>query len=533
MITQIKNFLTDNKTYLFYLGGTILVFVTTFILLNDSFMIGRDELWYTDYSLRFDDTAIEDDIRHIIDEDIHQIAFLPAYRLVQGTSVSIFGKTLFGLRALQLMGGILLILFVAWLFRLHKRRDYNLLFFVILLVTNYWAAGYLYDARPDWWVGILAVISTGFIIEFIKTKKKWCLHLAVFIASLTTAVYWNGLAVVGGIASVIFYLKMTKFIRWKDLLLSYLIQIFTVLLFLGIQIFIFIQEFIVLIQNNAVDTVRLANGSAFTGFLSSLIHFLHNSFFAEPSRWLFTFFVGTILYLSYILLKKGNLDTLHKHVLYIFIYFQIGYIILVALRGHNVRSEFMILPWWFLWMTIALNYGYEYLLKSGKKRLYQIYYCSLVSVVVFVGVQGIVLLYNGHINSGQWAAYQQYGKNISSVLSDQDGRVLARYDLAWLLPNQSKLFFDSINFQKPTSTQKTSELFKKYQVESILVGERSRLRLDAPYEHNKEWHKYWNEVLNNEFELVDIVYNEYYEHNKGNPPVDSMGFKTEVWVRKR
>ena len=61
---------------------SLLLFSIVWTLVNNSYDLSRDEMWYADYSIKYNDTETRD-IRHLSENDIHQVAFSHVYRNIE------------------------------------------------------------------------------------------------------------------------------------------------------------------------------------------------------------------------------------------------------------------------------------------------------------------------------------------------------------------------------------------------------------------------------------------------------------------
>ena len=80
------------KTYIL-LAVCLVGFISTWIIVNDSYVINRDEMYYASYSTAFSEHETED-IRFISEKDHYTVAMLPLYRILLRSSISIFGKNI-------------------------------------------------------------------------------------------------------------------------------------------------------------------------------------------------------------------------------------------------------------------------------------------------------------------------------------------------------------------------------------------------------------------------------------------------------
>ena len=99
---NIKEFYNKNIIIVLLLSlYSIIWFIT-----NDSFLFHRDEMWYSMYSIYFDNSQTND-VRYITDHDIHQIAYLPFFRYLQGFIIEVFGQNIYSLRTINLCFAII------------------------------------------------------------------------------------------------------------------------------------------------------------------------------------------------------------------------------------------------------------------------------------------------------------------------------------------------------------------------------------------------------------------------------------------
>ena len=178
-----------NKLILF-IG--LALFTLYWILSSESHHFSRDEGWYSNYSIYWDDTETED-VRHVIDDDIHQLAYLPIYRALLRCNLSVFGYNVFGIRVWNLIISIVMLIV---LFKVLEKTGLDIrawIVFAILISMVHWTAESMHNARPDWTMACLGSMSIMMLMLFLHEGRRLYVFISIVLASLSLAVYWSGL----------------------------------------------------------------------------------------------------------------------------------------------------------------------------------------------------------------------------------------------------------------------------------------------------------------------------------------------------
>ena len=197
--------------------GLLLLYLFIWLISNNAFAYHRDEMWYTMYSVFFTDKTTND-IRHIIQNDIHQIAFLPAFRHIHGFFVNLFGQNIYSLRAINIFFALVALFLTLKTMKEYKIRFVYLLLFILLMSFENQIIISSHKARPDFSMSMLSLSSIILILDFLKSKGLIKLFNSAIFAVLASSFYWNGLAVLVAYGIMIIILLTLKKILFKEFL---------------------------------------------------------------------------------------------------------------------------------------------------------------------------------------------------------------------------------------------------------------------------------------------------------------------------
>lgn len=505
----------------------IVFFAGLWLLMNNSHRVNRDEMWYSSYGIELNDSETSD-IRHITEYDIHQIAFPLTYRLLQRITVESFGKNLFGLRAINIFFGILMLTIVAFALKNQNLPVFFLFLFILLLTFYPVTARQMHNSRPDWTMGCIAAICLCLIHLYFVKRKIVFLYIAGFLAGFSAGIYWNGLAVMAAFALIMLLLTIRKEIRFKHLVgISITIFVFSVI-FCLLPIFFNWDTFIAMTQNSGLQTSRLATGSGIRQYPSSLVKMIWRLLTSGPVNWLLAFLLFSTIICYATSLKNENRDHYKQAGLYILPWFVFFYALIVAIRDSSPRHVYHVLPAIFFIHIMALSHLTK---NRGWKTWSAATHMIFAILGCFIIASASKTSFDAYFQRGQWQAYKQWANDIRSIIPQTTSRVMTTYNFAWALEGYNKFYLENTIFQKPTDIDQASKMFTDHNIEYIHFGERTRLRMDNPGTENYQWYGYWNKILERDYEKVGTVYNRYYRHNKGVPSADERGFRTEIWKR--
>lgn len=506
----------------------IIVFSTGWLLTNNSIRVSRDEMWYTEYSIHFDDSET-DDIRHITEHDIHQLAYLKGFRILQRYAVKVFGRTLFGLRAINLLGGLLLLSLLGWLFMKMKLNLFFLTFVALSLILHPILVNRIHHARPDWLNMVFANISLAFCVASIALGKPKYLVGGGIAASLSAAVYWNGLAVLGSFLAIVVYSYLSRQVGLRDVLVTMCVTAGAVFLLFGLQLFGERDVLQSLFSNRAVSTSHLSSGTALVSFPSTFARMIVGGFVRGALPGLNSLILISAFISAWGLRSDSETEDRVKNSLFVFPVFILVYLALVAFRGAGARFVYFVLPTMILWAIMNAAIMYRISFKQTRTSLL---FASIVVLYFFTAAGGaIIRLWDFR---GQTQAYEEYSKRLCDVIPARQGRVFTSYTLAWALDGRSKFFRECFSFRPPETYDELVSVFEKYHIRYVIVGERTRLRFDGEDEFGigADWYFYLDSLLHSRFEEHATITNAFYPSNKGRKAASPGGFLTRIWKLK-
>jgi hypothetical protein len=514
---NLKKYLNINLAFSF------LIFTASWLLINDSYKVSRDEMWYADYSMKFDNSETND-IRHITEVDIHQVAFSHVFRYMERLVISLFGENLYGLRLLNLIFGMLMI-YSVWIStkKIQPQARYFLFLYTVLISFTPILSLYSHHARPDWVMMSLITISILFsVIDFVKNDKRY-LYGSVASAVLSGVIYWSGLAALAGILALYFTLFL---INQRNI--KYVYAFFATLLLVFLYYFLLFlfngSELIALFSTEALQSGNLMSGKSLSMYWDNLILLLN-----YPTENGVTGYVLTALIFSpitFMLFYKDKMTAIDKKILLLFYVFFITYIVITLLRGQGIRYLYFIFP-----VLFFLNiYMCTVVRESSGKFFANIYITGLTCISVLSLVSTGLYAKN---NSNQWESYKKYGADIENIVENVDGRLMTTYDFSWLWLDKSKFYLETFSFKEVESYEEFNNIMDKYNIGVILIGETTKKRIKK-HNHKKTdlWYSYLNSFLDDKMIKADTIKNKFYRANKQNKPIDIDGYTTELWIRK-
>ena len=512
----------------------LVLFIVAWFAMNNSYLVNRDEMWYTDYAIALDDTETGD-VRHITEVDQGQAGSMIVFRLMQRVSIATFGQTLFGLRALNLVFGLLTLTVLTWAFHKLAVLRWYLFAFTGILLFDPFLAGYAHHIRPEWIIVCCAIMAVAFLVVFIVESQKKYLILAGMIGAFSSGIYWNGLAVVAAMEAVLVFLTIKRKINLTTFLAISLVSGLVVSIVFLLPLLYYWPEAQALFTNDASQTARLSSGSALVEYPISLLNMLAVAFVLSGKS---AMMLGGMLLLGlatfFLLLRSQAINVQQKLVAQSLLLFFVVALLTVALRDRE-RAYWYVRHFtgvMYMWLLVGLSF-----LWRADHRVFRWPTAKVASIGVGLFIALIVTLTTkgAWSNCGQWQAYMQYKEDLTSVIPQGEGRVLTTYDFSWAMEDYPKFFLEAIAFQKPQSYVEIKEIFERYDVQYVIVDERSRLRLQGQDENQERyftWYFYWDRLLREEYEQIGTVYNKYYRPNKGLPPQDPRGFVTEIWRKE-
>ncbi|MGL1890231.1 MAG: glycosyltransferase family 39 protein [Spirochaetaceae bacterium] len=505
----------------------IIFFTTIWIIQNDSFVISRDEMWYTDYSVKFNDTETND-IRHITEYDLHQSAFPVVFRVMQRANINILGKNIFSLRFLNLVFGLLLIVCVGSFLFKRNISIFWLFIYLILILFDTVVTKQSHILRPDWIFETTIVISILLLFDYLEKHKIKYLYIISILGGFSVGIYWNGLAAVAAFYVIITLLLINKKILRIDYIKVLFISFLSVFIFFILPLLFYKDETISLFQNDGLQTSSLASGNTIKLYLASFINLLSEIFKFSKYNLMIGSVSILVFFLFLVLICKSKKQQFISNLLYVGLWV-IVYILVIIFRGGGIRFLYFLIPLLYFILLFILgelredyNKKWYVLLPS----IYVVLYCLIITANTSIYINN---------NKGQWVVYNQYSKDIKGYFSEKEGKVFTSFDFSWALEGNDKFYMETISFIDIKSDEEFSCLLKDNNVNYVLVGERSRLRMKGEDEFGigKEWYRYWDIILKDEFILAGSVYNKFYRHNKGLAPKNPDGFQTEIWVRNK
>lgn len=510
MSFSLKNNLLNNNIFIIL----ILFFYTLiWFISNDAFYFHRDEMWYASYSVSLSDYSTND-IRHIIPIDLHQIAFLPVFRFLQGFIISIFGENIYGLRIINL-AFILSVLYLSIrLFIKLEISRFLIIFFVLIIMFEPQVMMYSHKARPDFIIACLGLISVIYIINFLLYRKVYFLYSSSFFSVLALSMYWNGLAVIfsTSLTILIFYLK--KYVSINDLLKLSFFTLFFLIIFFLLPIYLNYDSFFETFTNIGVKS------SSGTFHILNIFYMIKQSLIGSKYQSILLFIVLFYI-ISWIIINKTNISIIKKEILFVCMYFFIAILLVLSLRSDSSRHLYMFLPIFYLAFILNIN-----LLFIKVKKMKKLTYLTLTIIVVLFTLNSSRYIYN---NFGQQSSYDKYSYDINHTIIKDDVIVLTTFDLTWAVDNP-KFYLENFLFKNLSSKLEFVSIISNYDIEYMLIDETTRSRLDN---HPKKqiWYKYLNEYLNSNYKLKTVFFNKFYRQNKKRIKLDTRGYKTEIWER--
>lgn len=504
----------------------IFLFISIWTIQNNSYLISRDEMWYTDYSIHFNDHETED-VRYTTDLDLHQSAFPATFRILQRFSVGLMGKNIFGLRFLNLIFAIILLAVLSYFLQKRKLSANWIFLYILFLLFDSVVAKQSHILRPDWVFEISVVISICFLLLFLEQNRLRYLYITSIIAGFSVGIYWNGLASLAAFYFILTLFLFTRKIIFKEFLLIILLSLISLTIFFIIPTSLFFEETIALFQTDSIQANRLTSGNAFYEYFSSFTKLIAG--LLKPTSYnlitgsFIAFFISAVIFSRFV--KKNN--KVLRDLLYIGSWGTI-YILIVVLRGGDIRFVHLLLPLiYFLLIYLISSFD------SGirKHLFYKLMVMYLVIYTLMISANNILYIKN---NSGQWREYQKFSKDLNELIPHASGRIFTVFDFTWALNDRPKYFMETILFNPVESEEEFMMLLETYDIDYMMVDERSRLRMFGEDEFGlgKEWYRYWDSILSNDFILVGEVVNKYYRHNKGIAPKNPNGYTTEIWKKK-
>lgn len=510
-------------------AASIILFVGTWFAINNSFVISRDEMYYSYYAIN-ETQAETDDIRYTTQEDLYTLTMLPPYRALQRSVIRLFGANIVGIRFLLIASGVGLLLSVWFSERRQPGSGAIVAIFTALLILDPKTQYYLHNGRPDWVV--MAMAAAGFVLlyQFLRSGEKAPLLGASILVGLTPGLYWNGLAYCLGFAGVLAYLAGARRITTKQALGYVGVLSATAALVFALPVVLNWPVFLEVMQGDGLQTSDLSSGAAFLAWPRSLllslfygttlgIQVLHGGLF----------FVGVVL--TIVLERRSALDEPISRLLVSFAIFASLFVASTALRGDTQgRSVNFVVP--------VLMYIVAHLLAIAWRERRNLN--GLVKSAAIVVLLGWTAVAGGRTglsalsNRGQQQAYARYARDVSELVGSAQGRMFTTMDFWLAFESYPKLFLEVTKDNTPALLEEVSDLFRQHDVQYAIVDERSRDRIRQQQTGlvPSDWYSHWYELMQTDYDLVGIVFNEYYRENKGEPPVDSRGFASEIWRRR-
>ncbi len=503
----------------------IIFFIVTWLLLNDSFVINRDEMYYASYSTAF--TAQETkDIRYITDKDHYTVAMLPLYRIFLRASISIFGENIFGLRVLNLIAGIIMLLFVWWWSREFKMGWPLLIVFTLIFVGDPKSQYYLHHGRPDFLIMALAVCVFSLFMISIKKKKDLFLYIAGILAGISCGIYWNGISLLIAFSVICLFAFIRHIITLKNILFLSIFVVSTVFFAFILPLLINFDTLISLMTNVGFQTKNISSGTSFINYPINFINMLLLGFGQGVLILHLLFLIAAVFLLSLMYILKLNINADIKNVIIFSSIFILFYLLTTAFRGDGGgRFIDFIYPI----LIIVFSYLFIIFINNNKKKILRLLAIAGLFILAFSGYTKVI--YDGIKNNGQTFYYQKYAADLNKIITKKGARVFLTFDFMWTLPDNPKLYLEVTKDKELKTYQAVENLFDKYNVEYVLVDERSKDRMHGP--EKILWYSYWEQVLNNRYNLIGTVENKFYRENKEKPPANGKDFVTEIWERNK
>jgi 4-amino-4-deoxy-L-arabinose transferase-like glycosyltransferase len=507
------------------LAVSLLLFSIVWILVNNSYDLSRDEMWYADYSVKYNDSETTD-IRHLSEIDVHQIAFSHVYRNIERGMLNIFGENIFGLRVLNLLLSLLLIYTVhLWQSKSIEKHKNKLIVFTSLLLFLPILSIYSHHARPDWAMMMITATSLILLVIGIERERDKYLYVASFLFGLAAVIYWSGIAALAGALVIFLFMYITEESN-KSKYIYIVISLFAlpIVYFLYIATYEF-NELISLFTEKKLQTGRLLSEPFISKYMSSLNIFLDNLIKSRTQSFMslcLIFGPLILLYLDGVALVDSKKRKIIK-LLYLFIF---TYLAVSLVRGGGVRYLNFIIPV-FLFLNIyvltILNQKREGLISRG-------YFIGIIMLVILSIFKTTIYAYD---NKGQWSQYKKYESDLQYILKDSDGRALTSFEFAWILKDIDKLYIESFIFFIPDTYHEFREIMLKSDVNILIIDEATRSRMFNTKNDNGNgvWYQYLHRYMSENFIKKEEVFNIYYRKNKKMSPSDNRGYKTEIWQK--
>lgn len=497
-------------------------------MLNDSYNISRDEMWYADYSLKLDDTQTFD-IRHLTDIDTHQIAFSPLFRYAEGVALNAFGQNIFGLRLINLFAGICAVSGAWFLFGVAKKSaKYHLLIFTILLSFLPICAKYSHHIRPDWCMMMIIALSISFLFIGIETGNRKHFYLSSILVSLSSIIYWSGLAAQAGILMVLAYLCFRKKTFVNTYSISATISLFIIGIYAYVISIIYRDQVRELFSDSSpLQTGDLVSETFLASYMSSIEVFLVNII---NSGILGLFYLAIILGpLVIYFVFRNYIKYQFKQVIIITYIFLLVYIFVSLIRGSGARYLYFIIPS-FTIINFYLLIKLKILIQGKRNLMLSLFHFMIFCAVILSFIHSARYAYN---NREQSIYYSKYERDIGLVINDTNGRIMTSYDFAWMHENRSKFFLENFIFSKVHTYEAFINIMKENDINVVLVCETTRVRMDSVKTNPdiETWYKYLDSYLDESFVKSSIVHNKYYRRNKSGVSYSKLGYKTEIWKK--
>ncbi len=511
-----------NKQYLVF-AALLLLFVIAWFLLNDSEAISRDEMFYASYSLAWSDADTKD-IRHVTEHDYYSVSMQPVYKALMYSSISLFGKNITGLRFFNLVAAIIILISV---FRFGKKFKFSPLFFIIfflmlLLVPK--IRYYYFLGRPDFILMSLIVLVLLFVTTYTREKKNYFLYFAAAITGFSCGIYWNGIALLACFGVLMLYLLVKKTISLRIFLFSALYTSLSLFLFFLLPLIFNWDNFIPMLTGTGFQTKDISEGTAIRNYPVSLLRLFWYGFTNGILIIHGIILISTVLISMFYFLRSKNTEnkSFLKELSVINCIIIVVFILITAFRGDGEGRyvDNIMIPI-FIQFAVVVSFSFATFKTISVKIL------ALCVLTVFFGGLTFKVISDTYSNYGQTQAYEKYSENLRDIIKNTNSRVFTSYESMWALPNP-KLYLEIFINKKMNSYQEMSLLFKKYNVDYILLDERSKDRMKS----NEPSYVYWRQVLENEFKLIGSIRNKYYRSNKEKKPANGKEYVNEIWQRK-
>lgn len=510
IISTNKLFTNENNIFLLLFVG---LYIIGWFVANDSFIFHRDEMWYTAYSTAFEEVDTKD-IRHILPIDIHQVAFLPMFRYIQGFFISIFGENIFGLRFINLFFGVILIFFSSKLLLKLNVKKILIVLFVIFMLTETQIIGLSHKVRPDFIVGVLGLLAVVNILNFLVDKKIFYLYISSIFSVLASSMYWNGISILFSFSFIVLYFYIKQYIIKKDIfkLVCFTLVIFFFFLFL--PIYLNLDAFIATFTNEGL----MNNSGAFHIF--NMLIMIKGALIG--GRYQYLLFLLSIIYIvSLFIVVFNDRESKNKEIILLIISFYIGLLFILSFRSSSARHLYMFLPVFYFGLIININF----LIYKIEKMGYLFLIISMLSGFIF-SIHSAKYVYS---NVGQEENYRKFSSKIKEIITDSNSLVLTTYDMMWTIDNP-KFYLENFIFRIPNNQNEFNKIMKEYDIKYMIIDEVNKSRLiNSPAKY--AWYKYWNNYLKENYKLKSVIYNKYYRQNKRKKYLDKRGYINEVWEK--